>query len=72
MTKNPMLPNRNATPNGLAGRLLELADAVRRLPPPGHRDPEAFHIAKSEIAAELRSVARDAQRAIKIADTDAE
>jgi hypothetical protein len=42
--------------------LLDLADRVRRLPPPGHRDPEAFHIAKSDLAAELRRVAIDAER----------
>ena len=59
-------PLRPPAPGGLAGRLFQLADAVRRLPPPGHRDPEAFHIAKSELAAELRSVAREAQRAVKI------
>jgi len=49
-------------PSGIAGRLFALADAVRRLPPPGHRDPEAFHIAKSDLAAELRRVAIDAER----------
>jgi len=47
---------------GIAGRLLALADQVRRIPPPGHRDPEAFHIAKSDIAAELRRMANDAWR----------
>jgi hypothetical protein len=55
------------TPTGgiagrLSGRLLDLADQVRRLDPPGHRDPEAFHVTKSGIADELRRVARDAQR----------
>jgi hypothetical protein len=48
-------------PSGIAGLLFDLADAVRRLPPPGHRDPEAFHIAKSDLAAELRHVAIDAE-----------
>ena len=50
------------SPSGIAGRLFALADAVRRLPPPGHRDPEAFHIAKSDLSAELRRVAHDAER----------
>jgi hypothetical protein len=49
-------------PSGIAGRLFALADAVRRLPPPGHGDPEAFHIAKSDLAPELRRVAIDAER----------
>lgn len=37
--------------------LVELADRVRRLVP-SHRDPEAFHEAKSEIEAELRLLSR--------------
>lgn len=37
--------------------LAELADRVRRLMP-SHRDPEAFHEAKSEIEAELRHLSR--------------
>lgn len=37
--------------------LAELADRVRRLMP-SHRDPEAFHEAKSEIEAELRRLSR--------------
>ncbi len=49
-------------PCGIAGRLFDLADAVRRLPPPDRRDPERFHIEKSELAAELRAVAHDAER----------
>jgi hypothetical protein len=49
-------------PSGIAGRLLDLADAVRRLPPPGRHDPEAFHIAKSELAARLADLAHDAER----------
>ena len=36
-----------------------LADQVRRLAP-DRRDPEAFHEAKSEIAAALRRLARTA------------
>jgi hypothetical protein len=37
--------------------LVDLANRVRRLVP-SHRDPEAFHEAKSEIEAELRRLAR--------------
>ncbi len=40
-----------------AGQLVELANRVRRLVP-SHRDPEAFHEAKSEIEADLRRLAR--------------
>ena len=53
---------RQILPGGIAGRLFDLADAVRRLPPPDRRDPERFHVAKSDIAAELRRVATDAER----------
>ncbi len=49
-------------PSGIAGRLFDLADAVRRLQPPDRRDPERFHIAKSDLAAELRRVAAEAER----------
>jgi hypothetical protein len=49
-------------PSGIAGRLLDLADRVRRLPPPDRRDPERFHIAKSALAAELRRVTISAFR----------
>ena len=50
------------TSSGQAGEemgqtLEELANRVRRLVP-SHRDPEAFHEAKSEIEAELRQLAR--------------
>ncbi len=43
--------------SGIAGRLLDLADAARRLPPPDRRDPERFHEAKDTLAAELRALA---------------
>ncbi len=39
-------------------QLHALASAVGRLSP-SHRDPEAFHIGKSEIVAELRRLARN-------------
>jgi hypothetical protein len=44
----------------LSGRLLDLADQVRRLDPPDRRDPEAFHIAKSDLAGQIAALARDA------------
>jgi hypothetical protein len=37
--------------------LLDLADRVRRLGP-DRRDPERFHVEKSELAAELRRLAQ--------------
>ncbi len=43
--------------NPCAAELEALASAVSRLSP-SHRDPEAFHIGKSEIIAELRRLAR--------------
>ena len=42
-------------------KLTNLATQVARLCP-DHRDPEAFHIQKSEIVATLRRLARDASR----------
>ncbi len=45
---------------GIAGRLLDLADRVRRLPPPDRRDPERFHVERDTLAAELRRVAKEA------------
>jgi hypothetical protein len=48
--------------SGIVGRIFDLAEAVRRLSPPDRRDPERFHIEKSDLAAELRRVAHDAQR----------
>ncbi len=48
----------------IAAALAELARRVDRLRPE-HRDPERFHLVKSDIAAELRRLAAegDAQRA---------
>ena len=40
-------------------RLYALAREVARLRPPDHRDPEAFWLAKSELASQLRSIAND-------------
>ena len=66
MTNPARLVPRHAPAGGIAGRiadrLLDLANDVGRLAPPNHRDPERFHIEKSELADELRRVAHDAQR----------
>jgi len=45
------------TPPDLRDRLLELARQAARLPAPSHRDPEAFHVARSELAGQLRDLA---------------
>jgi hypothetical protein len=45
--------------------LAELAARVSRLRP-DHRDPERWHMEKSEIAAELRRLARDVQPPSKV------
>ena len=39
-------------------RLRELAGRARRLPPPSHRDPNAFHEARDELGADIDIVAR--------------
>jgi hypothetical protein len=44
----------------LSERLSELAVKINRLPPPDRKDPERFWVNKSELAAELRKVAREA------------
>ena len=45
----------------LSGRLLDLADQVRRLDPPGRHDPEQFWVDKSEIAARLEGLVAEAR-----------
>ena len=45
------------TPRPLYQSIEELAERVGRLVP-SHRDPERFHVEKSEIVASLREVAR--------------
>lgn len=46
----------------LSGRLLDLAEQVRRLDPPGRHDPEQFWRDKSELAASIAALADDAAR----------
>lgn len=48
-----------AADKNTAAHILALADKVRRLAPPGHRDPERFWREKSEIAAAIRQLARE-------------
>ena len=58
-----MTTTTSPTPSAtLAARLRDLAEAARRLPPPDRRDPERFHLARSELAAELRRLAAEAAR----------
>ena len=52
----------------LAQRLRDLAEAARRLPPPDRRDPERFHVAKSELASALRRLAAEAARNASFTD----
>jgi hypothetical protein len=42
-------------------RIEDLAHRLVRLAP-SHRDPEAFHVEKHTVAAELRRLARDMRR----------
>lgn len=51
--------DRSDTPRVVTGALADLAARVARLSP-SHRDPERYHVEKSEIAAELRRLAREA------------
>jgi hypothetical protein len=56
---------RQATASGiagrLAGRLLDLADQVRRLDPPWPSDPERFWADRIAIAARLEGLAGEAK-----------
>lgn len=45
----------------LSGRLLDLAEQVRRLDPPGRIDPERFWEAKTELAGQIAALAWDAR-----------
>jgi hypothetical protein len=49
-----MLPDDRAE---AAATLRDLASRARRLPPPDHRNPHAFHEARSELAADIARVA---------------
>jgi hypothetical protein len=56
----PRQPPPSGIAGRLSGRLLDLADQVRRLDPPGRHDPERFWRDKTEIATRLEGLARDA------------
>lgn len=56
-TSPPSPPPLEGGSGGGAGKLLILADRVRRLSP-HHRDPERFHEDKNEIERELRRLAK--------------
>jgi|HubBroStandDraft_3_1064219.scaffolds.fasta_scaffold1388605_2 hypothetical protein len=45
----------------LSDRLLDLAQQVRRLDPPGRHDPERFWRDKTELAGQLAALAYDAR-----------
>jgi len=58
----PRQPAAGGIARRLSGRLLDLAEQVRRLDPPGRHDPEQFWVDKSEIAARLAELAGEARR----------
>ena len=66
MTDPSRLVPRHAPAGGIAGRLsgrlMDLAEQVRRLDPPGRHDPEQFWVDKTEIAARLEGLAGEAER----------
>ncbi len=45
------------TPAEMADSLRDIARKARRMPPPSHRDPEAFHIARDEIGRTIEQLA---------------
>jgi hypothetical protein len=49
----------------LSGRLLDLAEQVRRLDPPGRHDPEQFWRDKTELARQIAALARDARERLE-------
>lgn len=60
-------PATAAAPSPLAGRLRDITDRVRRLPPPDRRDPERFHLERDCLAADLRHLARAADQPVSAA-----
>jgi hypothetical protein len=53
----------------LSGRLLDLADQVRRLDPAGRHDPEQFWRGKTELAGQLTALAYDAESRLGVMTT---
>lgn len=60
----PRIPPEGGIAGRLSGRLFDLADQVRRLDPPGRRDPERFWRDKSAPAARLAELADEAERSL--------
>ena len=60
----PRHPPSSGIADRLADRLLDPADQVRRLDPPGRTDPERFWRDKSDLAGPLDGLARDAGRVL--------
>jgi hypothetical protein len=42
----------------IAAELDDLAGRARRLPPPNHRNPDAFHEARSELAKDIAAIGK--------------
>jgi hypothetical protein len=57
----PRMPPDTGIAGRLSGRLLDLAEQVRRLDPPGRTDPERFWRDKTELAGQLAALAWDAR-----------
>ncbi len=56
----PPLGGISRLPTSEGTALVDLAERIRRLVP-SHRDPERFHVEKSEIEHQLRRLAREAR-----------
>jgi hypothetical protein len=56
----PRMPPDAGIAGRLSGRLLDLAEQVRRLDPPGPHDPEQFWRDKTELAGQITALAWDA------------
>jgi hypothetical protein len=57
----PRMPPDGGIAGRLSGRLLDLADQVRRLDPAGRHDPEQFWRDKTELAGQIAALASDAR-----------
>jgi hypothetical protein len=57
----PRMPPDGGIAGRLSGRLLDLADQVRRLDPAGRHDPEQFWRDKTELAGQIAALAWDAR-----------
>lgn len=60
--ERPPLSSTSYPPVPLASLVADIAERVARLAP-SHRDPEEFHVRKHTLAAELRQLAREMERA---------